>query len=214
MSGFLNREKGARISIMARKSTKKKKVRKKKKKKGSKIVFFLLFVLTALLIYVQRDDLVAGIQGHFLGNERMSVIKELKDIPSPGGLVSQTASIVGIPDYGHTVRFPYREKILTCFRMTDFGNRLFVCTEKGLKQPEEIGDVLTQHSVQGKLTLLKKSRVQDTLSRGFQRSHRIFPADDACLLFEGESSLPSFAKTLVLCLCLIFCCFFLFRFIK
>lgn len=199
---------------MARKRKKQKKAAPKKKSTVRKIVLLLLFIGTAAVVYMQRTELVTGIQGHLFGKEHTSVIKELRDIPSLKGFSSHTVRVLGIPDYGNIIRFPFRDKILTCFRMTDFGNRLFVCTEKGLKQPDEIGEVLTQRSVQGRLTALGKSRIRDTLKRGFQRSHRILPANDACLLFEDESSLPSVGKTLALFCCLFFCFFFLYRLIK
>ncbi len=195
---------------------KKKKTKSKKKGRGigRKILFLLLFLVCGGAVLWQRAELVTGVQVHFFGGEGVAQIGNLTDLDRTGTLFSPLAQITGIPDYKSRFRFPSRDSFFTCFRMTGFEDRLFVCTENELKEPEGIEDVIRKRSFTGRMEPLKKSGFQDTLIRGFSRAHGIRPAPDAILVSEGRARIPSLLETAGLTVCLLLCFFFLFGFIK
>ncbi len=176
--------------------------------------YFLLFLAAASVVPLQGEEFLAGVKGHLLGMDDRFVVRDVSSLPTRCDSFAKTVEITGIPDYGSMIRFPSREGILTCFRMTGFENRLFVSTTGSMTTPEEISKLLLPRSMEGRLVSLKKSKLAEPLIRGFRRSHRIQPHEQAFVLLEGESPIPSRGKTLLLSSCLLLCVFFLYRTIK
>jgi len=98
--------------------------------------------------------------------------------------------------------------------MVDFGNRLCVCTGKGLSRPKAIDEIIKDRTIRGRLEGLKRSPLDERLRRIFLKVGGIRLAEDAFLLFEDRSPLPSVPKVCFLSFCLILCCFFGYRVIK
>jgi hypothetical protein len=190
------------------------KSRKKRKTSRRRWLSFFLFLLTAAVVFTGRQDLLWGLQGYLLDRIDFVRVESPSDLPSGSGGPSRPALVVGIPDYKNQVRFPYERKILTCYRVVGFENRLCVCTEEELKAPEAIGEVIQSRTVRGRLEGLAGSPLEDRLRRLFWRASSIRLEENAFLLTEDPSPLPSLFKLGLLCLCLILCCFFAFRVIQ
>jgi hypothetical protein len=98
--------------------------------------------------------------------------------------------------------------------MVDFGNRLVVCTDRGLERPEAIDEIIKERTIRGRLERLKDSQLDGSLRRIFLKTSGIRLAEDGFLLHEERKPLPSPFKLGVLAFCLILCCFSAYRLIK
>ena len=188
--------------------------RKKRRTSYRRIVSFALFLVTAAVLFVGRHEVLWGIQGYLLDHIDFFRIESEADLVRLSGTRGHPAEVVGIPDYKNMVRFPYEKKILTCYRMVGFENRLFVCKWNGLARPKAIDEIIQNRTVRGKLGGLNRSPLEDRLRRVFLRAGNIGVAEDAFLLLEDRRPLPSVLEVGFLSLCLILCCFFAYRVIK
>ena len=190
------------------------KSRKKAKASGRRVVSLILFLAVAGVFFWGRHELLWGLKGYLLDRIDFLRIESQSALPPSSVLRVGPAEVVGIPDYKNALRFPYKNKILTCYRMVDFGNRLCVCTEKGLATPKAIDEIIKEHTIRGRLEGLMKSPLGDSLRGLFLKTAGIRLAEDALLLYEDPMPLPSKVKVGFLALCAILCCFFAYRLIK
>ena len=174
----------------------------------------MLFLVAAGVVFWGRHELLWGVKGHLLDEVDFYRIERQSDLPPPGEARVRPAEVVGIPDYKNAPRLPSQGKTLTCFRMVDFGNRLAVCTDRGLKRPEAIDEIIKERTIQGRLERLKDSPLDGSLRRIFVRTGGIRLAEDGFLLYEDRKPLPSPFKLGVLGFSLILCCFSAYRLIK
>lgn len=188
--------------------------KKKKKPPRRRFLLMLLFIMAAGVVFWGRHELLWGLKGYFLDEIDFYRIGSQSDLPPSAKGHVGPAEIVGIPDYKNVPRFPNEGKTLTCYRMVDFGNRLVVCTDTGLKRPEAIDEIIKERTIRGRLESLKKSQLNDSLRRIFLKTGSIRLAEDAFLLYEDPKPLPSKARLGLLASCLILCCFFAYRLIK
>jgi hypothetical protein len=199
------------------KSRRKRSTRSKKKgrSKGGTYLFLLLFLLAGCVVFWQRGAMVTGLQLHLAGGgETAALIGDMGDLARAEKRLSGRVRVQGIPDYESRFRFPSRDGLLTCFRMTGFEDRLFVCTDKPLKVPDGIEDVIKKRAYIGFMEPLHRSRFRETLNRGFQREHGIRPALEARLVLAGGMPGPSLLKTVLLAGCALLCFFFLLKLIQ
>jgi hypothetical protein len=187
---------------------------KKKKPPRRRFILMLLFIMAAGVVFWGRHELLWGLKGHLLDEIAFYRIESQPDLPPSAEVRERPAEVVGIPDYKNVPRFPYQGKTLTCYRMVDFGNRLVVCADKGLKRPEAIDEIIQERTIRGRLASLKKSQLNDSLRRIFLKTGSIRLAEDAFLLYEDPKPLPSKVKLSLFASCLILCCFFAYRLIK
>ena len=190
------------------------KARKKKKKSRGRLVPFLFFLIAAGLLFWGRHELLWGAKGYLLDEIDFYRIEGQLDLPSSAETRVRPAEAVGIPDYKNAPRFPNEGRSLTCYRMVNFGNRLCVCTDKGLARPKAIDEIIKVRTIRGRLEDLTKSRINDDLRRVFLKSGGIHLAQDAFLLYEDPAPLPSKAKVGFLAFCGILCCLSAYRLIK
>ncbi len=198
-------------------SRKKRSTRSKRKGRsgGGKFLVLLLFLLTGSLVFWQGGALVTGLQVHLTkGRQTEAVIGDMSGLARAEKRLSGRVKVRGIPDYESRLRFPSRDGLLTCFRMTGFENRLFVCTDEPLKEPEGIEDVIRKRSFTGFMEPLGRSRFRETLNRGFQREYGFHPASGARLVLSGTMPGPSLLMTVLLAGCALLCFFFLLKFIQ
>ena len=174
----------------------------------------MLFLVAAGILFWGRQDILWGVKGYLLGDMDFCRIQSQSDLPPRSGAHACPAEVVGIPDYKNVPRFPNRGVILTCYRMVGFGNRLCVCSKKGLARPKAITEIIKSHTIRGRLEALKKSDMNDSLRRLFLKVGGIRLAEDAFLLYEDEKPLPSKGKMGLFAGCALLCCFFAWRLIK
>ena len=190
------------------------KPRKKKKTARQRFSSLVLFFLAGVVFW-GREDLLWGLKGYLLDETDYLRIRSESDLPAQSGVRGQPAEISGIPDYKNVVRFPYDGKTLTCYRMVGFRNRLIVCSDRGLKRPEAIDEIIKERTIRGSLETLSKSPLEDRLRKDLNEPGAgIRVRDDAFLLSEGKAPLPSPVTLGVLIFCMIACCFFAYRLIK
>ena len=190
------------------------KSRKKAKASGRRVVSLVLFIAVAGVLFWGRHELLWGLKGYLLDRIDFLRIESQSALPPSSALRVGPAEVVGIPDYKNALRFPDRDKILTCYRMVDFGNRLCVCTEKDLAPPKAIGEIIKDRTIRGRLESLRKSPLGDSLRRLFLKTAGIRLAEDALLLHEDPTPLPSEVRVGFLAFCAILCCFSAYRLIK
>lgn len=190
------------------------KARKNKKKSRGRLIPFLLFLVAAGLVFCGRHELLWGVKGYLLDEIDFYRIESQSDLPPSVGARVRPAEVAGIPDYKNAPRFPNEGRTLTCYRMVNFGNRLCVCTEKGLKSPKAIDEIIKVRTLRGRLESLTKSRMNDSLRSLFLKSGGIHLAEDAFLLYEDPTPLPSKVKVGFLFFCVILCCLSAYRLIK
>ena len=188
--------------------------RKKKKTARRRFSWLVLFFLAAGFVFWGRGDLLWGLKGYLLDEIDYLRINSEPDLPPRSEARAQPAEISGIPDYKNSHRFPNEGRILTCYRMVDFGNRLCVCTEQGLTGPKAIDEIIKVRTIRGRLESLNKSQMNDNLRRIFLKTGGIRLAEDAFLLCEDKTPLPSPIKLGFLAFCLILCCLSAYRLIK
>jgi len=200
---------------MAAKKRKKRKTRSSKKRGtwGRRLLLLCLFLLAAGVVFWQRGDLWTGLRVHARpwGTE-----VEIGDVNGLARSEKRSPGVVkvrGIPDYESRLRLLSGNGRINCFRMVGFENRLFVCSDRPLEEPEGIEDVLRERRFTGFLEPLSASRFREPLRQGFLKERGIRPAAGAQLLREGSLVGPSLLKTLLLAACVLLCIFFLFRFI-
>jgi hypothetical protein len=187
--------------------------KKKKKKPRGRLVPFVLFVFAAGIVFFGRHELLWGLKGYLLGEIDFYRIESQSDLPASAGARVRPAEVAGIPDYKNAPRFPYEGRTLTCYRMVDFGNRLCVCTDKGLARPKAIDEIIKVRTLRGRLESLTKSRMNDSLRRLFLKTGSIRLAEDAFLLCEDPKPLPSKVKVSFFAFCAILCCLSAYRII-
>ena len=190
------------------------KSRKKRKTSRATWVSFLLFLVTGAVVFLGRHELLWGLKGYLLDRIDFLRIESHSDLPGQSEGHVRPAVVKGIPDYKNEVRFPYKKKILTCYRMVGFENRLCVCSWKGLRAPKAIDEVIQSHTVRGRLEAFHGSPLEDRLHRLFLRVGSIRLEGNAFLLFEDRFPRPPLIKVGFLCTCLILCCFFACKVIK
>ena len=193
------------------------KSRKKKKKTRParhRLVSLMLFLAAAGILFWARQDLLWGIKGYLLREIDYCRIRSEADLPPRSGAGACPAEVVGVPDYKNVPRFPNEGVILTCYRMVGFGNRLCVCSEKGLAKPKAITEIIKSRTIRGRLETLQKSVLNTSLRRHFLKAGNIRLAEDAFLLTEDDRPLPSRGKMGLLAGCAFLCCFFAWRLIK
>jgi len=188
--------------------------RKKKRRSARKLASFAIFLVSAGVAFYGRYDLLWGGKGYLLGRIDFYRIENQSDLPSPSDSRVRPAKVVGIPDYKNSVRLPYNGKTLTCYRMVDFGNRLVVCSDKGLVKPRAIDEIIKERTIRGRLERLSRGPLEVRLRQDFQGLGGIRVQDDAFVLCEDKSPLPSPVKFGAFTLCLILCCFSAYRLIK
>ncbi len=179
-----------------------------------RIFFLFIFIIMAVIVYMERTEFLFGLKGYLYGDTDIKEIQALGDLPPPKGLYPQDVKAIGIPDYKNVCRFSFQEEFLTCFRMVGFANRLLVCSDKGLDNPEAIDEIIKPRKFQGRLTRLNNSPYQKTLRRCFKKTGGVHLSSDGSLLLDGQSSLPPLKKIVFLSFCLVVCCFSFFRFLK
>ena len=192
------------------------KARKKKKKKEfrARLVPFVLFLIAAGLVFCGRHELLWGVKGYLLDEIDFYRIESQSDLPPSGESRVRPAEVVGIPDYKNTPRFPTEGRTLTCYRMVNFGNRLCVCTERGLASPKAIDEIIKVRTLRGRLESLTRSPMDESLRGIFLKTGSIRLAEDAFLLYEDPTPLPSKVKTGFLSFLLILCCLSAYRLIQ
>jgi len=188
--------------------------RSKKRAPGRRWVYFLLFMVAAVVVFFGRHELLWGFKGYLMHEIDFLRVESQSDLPRRSDAQPRPAEVAGIPDYKNALRFPYKQEILTCYRVVDFGNRLCVCTVKGLSTPKVIDEIIKERTVRGRLEGLKRSPLDKRLRRIFLKADGIRLAEDAFLLSEDRWPLPSVLKVCLLSFCLILCCFFAYRLIK
>ena len=186
---------------------------RKKKPKGRWLLFLVLCLFSACVVLWQWEDFAAGLRMHLLPLRGVEEIADVNALDRVGQGSAAVVRVQGIPDYEGRLRVHSGKGVLTCFRMVGFGNRLFVCTDGGLKNPEEVEEVLQGLSLTGSLHPLEGSRFQDALERGLLGERGIRPAAGAWLLLAGSLQGPSLRKAVLLLICALLCIFFLTRFI-
>ena len=189
------------------------KAKKKEKPVLRRFSSLVLFLLAAGFVFWGRGALLWGFKGYLLDEVDFYRIESESDLPPPGDDHVRPAEVVGIPDYKNAPRLPYQGETLTCYRMVDFGNRLVVCADKGLKRPEAIDEIIKERSIRGRLERLNKSQMNNSLRRIFLKVGSIRLAEDGFLLYEDPKPLPSKVKVGFFVSCLILCCFFGYRLI-
>jgi hypothetical protein len=187
---------------------------KKKEASRRRFVYLLLFLAAAGAVFFGRREFLWGLKGYVLDEIEFLRIQSQSDLPPRSEAGPRPAEVVGIPDYKNALRFPYKGKILTCYRMVDFGNRLCVCTGKGLASPKAIDEIIKDRTIRGRLESLKRSPLDESLRRVFLKFGGIPVEEDAFLLYEDPSPLPSAWRVCLLSLCLLLSCFFAFRLIR
>lgn len=192
----------------------KSKKKKKKKARPRRFVSLVLFLVAVAVLFWGRYDILWGIKGYLLDRIDFCRIESQSDLPRRSGARVRSAEVVGIPDYKNVPRLPYQGRILTCYRMVDFGNRLCVCSEKGLVTPKAIHEIIEVRTIRGRLEALKKSDMDDSLRRLFLKAGGIRLAGDAYLLYEEKKPLPSRGEMGLFAFCAVLCCFFAWRLIK
>lgn len=190
------------------------KVRKKQKKSRGRLIPFVLFLIASGLVFLGRHELLWGVKGYFLDEIDFDRIESQSDLPPSAEARARPAEVEGIPDYKNAHRFQNEGRALTCYRMVNFGNRLCVCTEKGLAKPKAIDEIIRVRTVRGRLESLTKSRMNDSLRRIFLETGSIHLAKDAFLLSEDPRPLPSKVKVGLLSFCVILCCLSAYGLIK
>ncbi len=198
---------------MAKRSKSKKK-KTKRRISPTRATFFLLFLASAAVVLWDHQALVQGLRGYLLGRIEYDRIESRGDLPSGAEGGARAAEVIGIPDYKHVYRFPYEGVILTCYRIVDFGNRLCVCSDKGLARPEAIDEVIRKRTLRGRLEPLAKSPLRHRVRRVFLRGGKIRLPEDAFLLREDPTPLPSLSRLALPVTCLLLCCLFAYRVIK
>jgi hypothetical protein len=189
---------------------------KARKKKGSRgrLASLAVFLIAAGVVLYGRSDLLWGIRGYALDRIDFVRIERESDLPSGWGDRGRPAEVEGIPDYKNALRFSHAGKSLACFRMVDFGNRLVVCSDEGLKPPQAIDEIIRERRVRGRLERLGRSPLDDRLRKMFLQQGNIRLREDAFLLSEDEKPLPSPVRVGVLVFCLMVCCFSAYRLIQ
>ncbi len=190
------------------------KKKKTAKTPRSRFVWLLVLLLSAVVVFWARHELLWAVKGHLLGRIDFHPIENQSDLPPLDETRARPAEVVGIPDYKHSLRFPHEDGILTCYRMVDFGNRLIVCSEKGLKKPDDIRDIIQNRSITGRLESLRKSGLDQPLRRLFQKEGNIKLQADAFLLREDRFPVPPPVRLGILAFCLILCCFSAYKLIQ
>ena len=190
------------------------KKKKKKKKPRGRLFPFALFVLAAGFVFFGRHELLWGLKAYLIDRIDFYRIESQSDLPGSSEARVRPAEVAGIPDYKNAPRFPYEGRTLTCYRMVDFGNRLCVCTDKGLARPKAIDEIIKVRTLRGRLESLSKSGMNDSLRRVFLKTGNIRLAEDAFLLYEDPEPLPSSAKVGFLAFCVILCGLSAYRLIK
>ncbi len=175
---------------------------------------FVLFLLAAGVVFWGRQELLWGIKGYFFDRIDYFSVKRQSSLPLPADPLPRAAKVIGIPDYKHAVQFSSGSENLTCYRMVDFENRLVVCSTKGLKRPEAIDEAIQERTIRGRLERFGRGPSEERLRGIFQKVGRIRIQENAFVLFEDESPLPSPVKFGVLTFCVLLCCFSAYRLIK
>jgi hypothetical protein len=191
--------------------------RSRKKRNGTgrgKVVALILFVIGGGALFWGRHELMWGLKGYVVGKIDFLEVEDEEGLPAPSEVQVRPTEAMGIPDYKNPIRFPYEGKTLTCYRMVGFRDRLVVCSDKGLKRPEAIGEIIKERSIRGRLERLNKSQMNDSLRRIFLKASSIRLAEDAFLLYEDPAPLPSKVKVGFLAFCVVVCCFSAYRLIK
>jgi hypothetical protein len=188
--------------------------RKKEKTARRRFPWLVLFLLAAGVVFWGRGDLLWGLKGYLLDEIDYLRINSESDLPPSAEAHVRPAEVVGIPDYKNAPRFPNSGKTLTCYRMVGFGNRLCVCTERGLASPKAIGEIIKERTIRGRLEILTKSQINDSLRRIFLKTGSIRLAEDVFLLYEDPTPLPSKVKLGFFAFCAVLCCFSAYRLIK
>jgi hypothetical protein len=190
------------------------KSRKKTKASGGRVVSLILFLAVAGVLLWGRHELLWGLKGYLLDRVDFLPIESHSDLPPSSVFRVVPAEVVGIPDYKNALRFPDKDKILTCYRMVDFGNRLCVCTDKDLTPPKAIDEIIKERTIRGRLEGLGKSPPGNRLRGLFLKTAGIRLKEDAVVLYEEPTPLPSKVQVGLLAFCAILCCFFAYRLIK
>jgi hypothetical protein len=188
--------------------------RKKKKKPRGRLLPFVVFLVAAGFVFVGRHELLWGLKAYLLDEIDFHRIESQSDLPPSEPARVRPAEVAGIPDYKNTPRFPYEGKTLTCYRMVNFGNRLCVCTDKGLAKPKAIDEIIKVRTLRGRLESLNKSRMNDSLRRIFLKTGNIRLAEDAFLLYEDPKPMPSTGRVGFFAFCAVLCCLSAYRLIK
>ena len=196
-----------------KKQRKKARTSKKRPAGGRWFLFLALFLVAAGLLYWQRGDLVSGLRVHGQSLMGTPEIADVAALTLAAELSPGVARVQGIPDYEGRVRVHSGQGMLTCFRMVGFENRIFVCTDGRLQEPEEVEDVLRELHFSGYLQSLAGSRLEEALTRQFVRERGIRPAPGAWILLTGGMEGPSLLKTVLLIGCLLLCILLLIGFI-
>ena len=179
-----------------------------------RIFFLILFIISAIVVYIQKDELIYGIEGYITGKGNLIEVRKVSDLKLPERSGIGMAKIMGIPDYASTCPVLDGDQAYTCFRMIDFSNRLAICSQKGLKAPEGIDEVIKPRILKGRLVKLQRMAFDKDLRRCLKRSSNISLSRNTLVLLEGQSSLPSIEKLAILGGCLLLSCFSLYRVIK
>ena len=190
------------------------KKKKKQKKSRGRLFPFALFLITAFLVFSGRHELLWGGKAYLLDKIDFYRIENQSDLPASAESRVRPAEVAGIPDYKNAPRFPYEGRALTCYRMVNFGNRLCVCTERGLARPKAIDEIIRVRTLRGRLESLTRSDMEDSLRRIFLKTSDIRLAENAFLLYEDPKPLPSRVKLGFLAFCFILCCLSAYRLIK
>jgi len=184
---------------------------------GRALLWLVLLVVAGWGAFWQREALWTGLQARLYGGGDAPaglVIRGAGDLPRAGKRFARPVKVLGIPDYQSRVRLPSGHGVLTCFRMTGCDNRLYVCTDKGLRAPEAVRDVIEKRSFTGFMGPLERSRFREPLTRGLQREHGLRPAAGAHLVLAGGIPGPSVPDMLFPAACLLLCAFFLLKFVR
>ena len=190
------------------------KSRKKAKTSGRRLVSLILFLAVAGVLFWGRHEILWGLKGYLLDRIDFLRIESQSALPPSSFLRVGPAEVVGIPDYKNALRLPDKDKILTCYRMVDFGNRLCVCTGKDLVPPKAIGEIIKERTIRGRLEGLGKSPLGDRLRGSFLVTAGIRLAEDALVLYEDPTPLPSRVRAGLFAFCAVLCCLFAYRLIK
>lgn len=182
------------------------KAQKNKRGRGRRLLSFVLFLVSAGLLFMGRHELLWGAKGYLLNRIDFLEIEGESDLPPASEARARPAEVAGVPDYEHSLRLPHEGSTLTCYRMVGFGNRLVVCSRKGLKRPEAIDEIIKERVIRGRLERLGDGPLDDRLRRMFQESGKIRLPSEGFLLTEEQAPLPSPVRLGFLALCLILCC--------
>jgi len=184
-----------------------------RKKNGfwGRAAYFLFFLGTGSFLYTQRCDLAAVLRAALQPNAQPLVVEGKDDLPPGGTCCDQPARVVGIPDYRNPVHLPVGGRQITCFRFLGFDNRLIACSPAGLKQPQDIEEIIRKRSLEGGLSLPRSSPLRASLQRGFRSRIGTELEPDSYLLWEERPRGPSPVKIASLVGAVLLCGYSLIR---